>query len=90
MVSKATVVGTIQFRNPDTKLMCDLVVCLDPTTDLTFAVDSTWLEDSELVYSPFAHDISFRPVDPDHYMSDTDFEDTDIEDIDEDDDDSDD
>jgi hypothetical protein len=79
MISKAVVLGIIEFRNPDTKLMTDLVVCLDYASDLTFAVDYQHLQDCDFIQSPFDPGVCLKIVDPDDYLSRPDLQDKDVD-----------
>ena len=57
------VLGTIFFKNPDTGLSVEMLVCQDPDTELLFAVEADWLPGSDIVQSPFTADTRLRVLD---------------------------
>ena len=63
MITPVKVLGTILFTNPDTAMATEMRVCMDPETELLFAVEADWLDSNDRVQSPFAEGTVLKVVD---------------------------
>ena len=68
MISKAIVLGTFQFTNPDTRLKTMMAVCLDHSADLLFAIEAQALLESATLQSPYDSGVTLAVEDPDDYL----------------------